>query len=172
MNFFLSQSNLDSFFSSTVHRNYNRSLNQQYQTLNFVVMRHQRRISFLLSSPKKSSPSSAELSTSIVRCVLTTFFVCSPKNVFCFTHSSPWWFNSMLSTSRTFGGGGQFVSRTYNWWLPPCQTPPLPDPHPVTPQPVYTFYPVFNQVHICGSLERHSVSGSLEKSCLHILSCV
>ena len=100
------QSNLDSFFSPTVHRNYNRSLHQQYQRLNFVVMRHQRRISFLPSSPKKSSPSSAELNTSIMPCVLTTFFVCSSKNVFCFTHSSPWWFNNMLNTSRTFGWRG------------------------------------------------------------------
>lgn len=131
------QSNLDSFFSSTVHRNYNRSLNQQYQTLNFVVMRHHRQISFLRSSPKKLSPSSAELSNSIVRCVLTTFFVCSPKNVFCFTHSSPWWFNSMLSTSRTFGWRGAVcVPNSYNWWLPDrprlCQTPTLLPLNPST----------------------------------------
>lgn len=46
----------------------------------------------------------------------------------------------------------------------PCQTPPLPDPDPVTPQPIYTFHPLFNHVPICGSLEKHSASGSLEKS--------
>lgn len=131
------QSNLDSFFSSAAHRNYKRSLHQQYRTLNFVVMRHQRRISFLLSSPKKSSPSSAELSTSVTRCVSTMFSVCSSKNVFCFAPSSPWWFNNMLSTSRTFGWRGAVcLPNSYNWWLPVrprlCQTPTLLPLNPST----------------------------------------
>lgn len=126
-------------------------------------MRHQRRISFLPFSPKKSSPSSRELSTSVMPCVLTTFFVCSSKNVFCFTHSSPWWFNNMLSTSRTFGWRGAVFSHTLTIGGS-LSDPASARPRPCYPQPVYTFYPVFNHVHICGSLEKHSASGSLEKS--------
>lgn len=59
-------------------------------------------VSLLLSLNKSKL---GRIKPSVMQCVLTTFFVCPWKNVFCFTHRSPWRFNNNVKYIQSLSGG-------------------------------------------------------------------